>query len=98
MHQHRRRLRGPLRGRQTSIAKAHAEDERAPRFHRRSDEPSRGLRGSLRADSNRARIGRETIGPNDLLVAAHACAAGLAVVTGNEREFRRVPGCGWRTG
>ena len=34
----------------------------------------------------------ETIGPNDLLVAAHACAAGLAVVTGNEREFRRVPG------
>ncbi len=34
----------------------------------------------------------ETIGPNDLLIAAHACAAGLTVVTGNEREFRRVPG------
>ena len=34
----------------------------------------------------------ETIGPNDLLIAAHACAADLTVVTGNEREFRRVPG------
>ena len=34
----------------------------------------------------------ETIGPNDLLIAAHACATGLTVVTGNEREFRRVPG------
>ena len=34
----------------------------------------------------------ETIGPNDLLIAAHARAAGLTVVTGNEREFRRVPG------
>ena len=34
----------------------------------------------------------ETIGPNDLLIAAHACAAGLTVVTANEREFRRVPG------
>ena len=34
----------------------------------------------------------ETIGPNDHLVAPHARAAGLAVVTANEREFRRVPG------
>ena len=34
----------------------------------------------------------EVIGPNDLLIAAHACAADLTVVTGNEREFRRVPG------
>lgn len=34
----------------------------------------------------------ETIGPNDLLIAAHARAVGLTVVTGNEREFRRVPG------
>ena len=34
----------------------------------------------------------EEIGPNDLLIAAHACAADLTVVTGNEREFRRVPG------
>ena len=34
----------------------------------------------------------EVIGPNDLLIAVHACAADLTVVTGNEREFRRVPG------
>ena len=34
----------------------------------------------------------ETIGPNDLLIAAHARAAGLTVVTGNEQEFGRVPG------
>ena len=34
----------------------------------------------------------EVIGPNDLLIAAHACAADLTIVTENEREFRRVPG------
>ncbi len=32
------------------------------------------------------------IGPNDLLIAAHARALGLIVVTDNEKEFSRVPG------
>mgnify|MGYP002641510922 CR=1 FL=1 len=32
------------------------------------------------------------IGNNDLWIAAHAKAAGLTVVTNNEREFQRVPG------
>lgn len=32
------------------------------------------------------------IGPNDLLIAAHALAHNLTVVTGNVREFSRVPG------
>jgi tRNA(fMet)-specific endonuclease VapC len=32
------------------------------------------------------------IGSNDLWIAAHAIAAGLVLVTNNEREFRRVPG------
>ncbi len=32
------------------------------------------------------------IGPNDLLIAAHAQAAGAVLVTANAREFRRVPG------
>jgi tRNA(fMet)-specific endonuclease VapC len=31
------------------------------------------------------------IGPNDLWIAAHARAAGLVLVSNNEREFRRVP-------
>lgn len=31
------------------------------------------------------------IGPNDLLIAAHALAHDLIVVTGNVREFARVP-------
>ena len=31
------------------------------------------------------------IGPNDLLIAAHARALDLTVVTDNEREFSRVP-------
>jgi len=31
------------------------------------------------------------IGPNDLLIAAHALAAGLTLVTANTREFERVP-------
>jgi tRNA(fMet)-specific endonuclease VapC len=32
------------------------------------------------------------IGPNDTLIAAHALALDCALVTGNEEEFRRVPG------
>ena len=32
------------------------------------------------------------IGPNDLLIAAQAKALGLTVVSGNAREYRRVPG------
>ena len=32
------------------------------------------------------------IGPNDMLIAAHALALGLTVVTGNHAEFLRVPG------
>jgi tRNA(fMet)-specific endonuclease VapC len=31
------------------------------------------------------------IGGNDLLIAAHALAAGLVLVTHNTSEFRRVP-------
>ena len=44
--------------------------------------------GIIRADlETRGRI----IGNNDLWIAAHALAAGLTLVTNNEREFRRVP-------
>jgi tRNA(fMet)-specific endonuclease VapC len=32
------------------------------------------------------------IGNNDLWIAAHASAAGLILVTNNEREFRRIQG------
>lgn len=32
------------------------------------------------------------IGPNDLLIAAHALTLELSVVTANSREFSRVPG------
>ncbi|QQS52950.1 MAG: type II toxin-antitoxin system VapC family toxin [Candidatus Competibacteraceae bacterium] len=32
------------------------------------------------------------IGPNDLLIAAHARSSGLTLVTNNMREFSRVPG------
>ena len=35
---------------------------------------------------------RNTIGPNDLLIASHALAIGAIIVTNNEREFARVPG------
>jgi len=33
-----------------------------------------------------------TIGPNDLLIAAHALSLSLTVVTANAGEFSRVPG------
>ena len=34
----------------------------------------------------------KAIGPYDMLIAAHARHVGAALVTNNEREFRRVPG------
>jgi tRNA(fMet)-specific endonuclease VapC len=34
----------------------------------------------------------ESIGGNDLWIAAHARAQGLVLITNNEREFKRVPG------
>ena len=34
------------------------------------------------------------IGPNDMLIAAHALAKGLTVITANVGEFSRVPGLG----
>ncbi|MGQ0698911.1 MAG: type II toxin-antitoxin system VapC family toxin [Panacagrimonas sp.] len=44
-----------------------------------------GLRAQLR------RTGK-LIGPNDLLIAAHALTLDLPLMTGNLDEFRRVPG------
>ena len=32
------------------------------------------------------------IGPNDMLIAAHALSLGLTLVTANQNEFHRVPG------
>jgi tRNA(fMet)-specific endonuclease VapC len=43
--------------------------------------------GELRARLERA---GQSIGANDLLIAAHALALGHAVVTDNEREFSRI--------
>lgn len=42
----------------------------------------------------RAHLRREgtPIGPNDLWIAAHAVAEDLTLITGNTREFNRVPG------
>ena len=45
--------------------------------------------GSIRAELERA---GQTIGNNDLWIAAHARSTGFTLVTNNEREFRRVPG------
>jgi len=36
----------------------------------------------------------EVIGSNDMLIAAHALAESATLVSGNEREFRRVDGLG----
>ena len=36
--------------------------------------------------------GGKSIGPYDLLIAAHARQIDAVLVTSNEREFRRVPG------
>ena len=44
-----------------------------------------GLRAELEAEG-------KTIGPNDLLIGAHALAVGATLVTANEGEFRRIRG------
>jgi tRNA(fMet)-specific endonuclease VapC len=45
--------------------------------------------GKVRGDLDRA---GKPIGPLDTLIASHALALGLTLVTNNEREFRRVSG------
>jgi tRNA(fMet)-specific endonuclease VapC len=45
--------------------------------------------GTMRAHLERR---GKMIGNNDLWIAAHAKAAGMTLVTNNEREFRRVRG------
>jgi tRNA(fMet)-specific endonuclease VapC len=44
--------------------------------------------GALRASLERT---GNLIGPNDLLIAAHALTVGCTLVTANEREFSRIP-------
>lgn len=53
------------------------------------DEPADRHYGAIRNELER--IG-EPIGHNDLLIAAHARSLGATLVTGNVREFNRVPG------
>ena len=53
------------------------------------EEPADRRYGELRRELEQR---GESIGPNDMLIAAHALSVGLAVVSGNLREFSRVPG------
>lgn len=53
------------------------------------DPPSDAEYGRIRA---RLEAAGKTIGPNDLLIAAHACAVGATLVTANTSEFSRVRG------
>lgn len=53
------------------------------------DVPADAEYGGIRAELEAA---GQPIGGNDLLIAAHAYALGLTLVTANEREFRRVRG------
>ena len=61
------------------------------------DVPADSAYGTLRTELEAA---GQPIGPNDLLLAAHALAVGATMVTANVGEFRRVPGLtveNWRT-
>jgi tRNA(fMet)-specific endonuclease VapC len=53
------------------------------------DAPCDAHYGDIRASLERAGM---AIGPNDLLIAAHARALGLTLVTNNTNEFARVAG------
>lgn len=52
------------------------------------EEPADHRYGELRAALEKQGT---TIGPNDMLIAAHALMLDCVVVTANEREFSRVP-------
>ena len=54
-----------------------------------SEAPADRHYGDLRHHLTRQGI---PIGPNDMLIAAHALSTGLTVVTANAGEFSRVPG------
>ncbi|MBV8069479.1 MAG: PIN domain-containing protein [Acidobacteriaceae bacterium] len=51
------------------------------------DKPADLVYGNLRTQLEHAGL---PIGANDLLIAAHALALGLIIVTDNEREFSRI--------
>lgn len=53
------------------------------------DDRAASAYGPIRAELERQGT---PIGPLDTLIAAHALALGLTLVTSNTREFRRVPG------
>lgn len=53
------------------------------------DQPTDAAYGAIRAELEAAGT---PIGPNDMLIAAHAQAAGAVLVSGNTREFARVGG------
>lgn len=53
------------------------------------EEPADRFYGQLRADLEQRGA---TIGPNDMLIAAHALALECAVITAKAREFSQVPG------
>ncbi|OCX68572.1 type II toxin-antitoxin system VapC family toxin [Acidithiobacillus thiooxidans] len=53
------------------------------------DEPADEFYAQIR---NRLAQSGAVIGPNDLLIAAHALALDAVLVTANESEFSRVPG------
>ena len=51
------------------------------------EQPADAVYGGLRARLERV---RQSLGANDLLIAAHALALGHTMVTANEREFSRI--------
>ena len=53
------------------------------------DVPADAEYGAIRSQLEAA---GKPIGANDLLIAAHACAAGATIVTANAAEFKRVRG------
>ncbi|MEW6595303.1 MAG: type II toxin-antitoxin system VapC family toxin [Thermodesulfobacteriota bacterium] len=61
-----------------SVLEVMALDDDADRHYAR-------IRATLEANGT-------PIGPNDLLIAAHAMALGLTLVTANTAEFSRIPG------
>ena len=81
----------------TGVEKGNLRDQRAAKLDEllasftllNFDDSAARAYGEIRATLERQ---GKTIGPLDLLIAAHARSIGATVLTGNYDEFKRVPG------
>jgi tRNA(fMet)-specific endonuclease VapC len=78
---------GVSRSRDRRLNKQRVEEFLSPFEISAYDEPAANIYGDIRHQLEKS---GETIGPLDLMIAAHALSRNFVLVTNNEKEFKRV--------